>query len=208
MVDPPSRTGERWSSPAEAHGRGGRAVGPDAGALRAAVARHRPADDREVASRARILSELARLAHPFDAAADRTHVTASGIVVGAPGVVLHRHRRLGRWMQPGGHVDPGEAPEDAVVRECVEETGLPVAHPDDGPLLVHVDVHEAASAHVHLDLRFLLLAPGVPPAPGPGESPDVAWFSWEDALAMADDALVGALRAARHAVAGGHEETT
>jgi hypothetical protein len=50
---------------------------------------------------------------------------------------------------------------------------------------------------VHLDLRYLLMAPDDDPAPAPGESPQVAWLSWEDALAVADVALVGALRTAR-----------
>ncbi len=134
---------------------------------------------------------------PFDREADPTHVTASGIVVGPRGVVLHRHRRLGRWLQPGGHLDPGELPEEAVVRECSEETGLAVAHPAVGPRLVHVDVHDAVAGHVHLDLRYLLEGGDRDPAPQRGESPDVAWFSWDAATALADEALVGALRSAR-----------
>lgn len=165
--------------------------------LRAAVASHRPVDDREAASRTTVLAELDRLPHPFDRHADLTHVTASGIVVGPRGVILHRHRRLGRWLQPGGHLDPGEVPEEAVLRECTEETGLTVAHPEDGPLLVHVDVHEAALGHVHLDLRYLVLAGDEPPSPHPGESPDVVWFDWTAAEDLADDALRGALRAVR-----------
>jgi hypothetical protein len=63
-----------------------------------------------------------------------------------------------------------------------------------------VDVHEAAQEHVHLDLRFLLWAPDEQPVPGPGESQDVAWFTWEDATAIADDALVGALRSAHRMI--------
>jgi 8-oxo-dGTP pyrophosphatase MutT (NUDIX family) len=118
-------------------------------------------------------------------------------VVGSRGVVLHRHRRLRRWMQPGGHIDPGELPERAVIRECVEETGLPVRHPGAGPTLLHLDVHRAAQEHIHLDLRYLVWAPDEEPVPGPGESQDVAWFSWDQAAGMADEALAGALRAAR-----------
>jgi 8-oxo-dGTP pyrophosphatase MutT (NUDIX family) len=118
-------------------------------------------------------------------------------VVGPRGVVLHRHRLLHRWLQPGGHVDPGETPEEAVLRECVEETGLAVTHPEGGPVLVHVDVHPAARGHVHLDLRYLVSAPDDDPAPGPGESQQVAWFSWEAAADRADESLAGALRAAR-----------
>jgi 8-oxo-dGTP pyrophosphatase MutT (NUDIX family) len=208
VVEPASRDSAPGSSTTGVRRRADRPPGSDAAlgdgaalvdgaTLRAAVAHHHPRDEREAASRVRMLAELDRLPRPFDEDADRTHVTASGIVVGPAGVVLHCHRRLGRWMQPGGHIDPGETPEAAVVRECVEETGLPVAHPAGGPVLLHLDVHAAAS-HLHLDLRYLLVAPDLPPAPGPGESPDVLWFSWPDALARSDDALVGALRAAEH----------
>ena len=74
---------------------------------------------------------------------------------------------------------PGETPEVSVIRECLEETGLAVAHPASGPAMVHVDVHRSAQDHVHLDLRYLLWAPDHDPAPAPGESQDVAWFSWD-----------------------------
>jgi 8-oxo-dGTP pyrophosphatase MutT (NUDIX family) len=166
---------------------------------------HRPGDPREALSVEIMLSELGRLERPFDRMADLTHVTASGVVVGRRGVVLHRHRRLRRWMQPGGHLDPGETPEEAVVRECREETGLTVAHPTGGPVLVHVDVHRAAQEHVHLDLRYVVEAADEDPHPGPDESQDVAWFSWDEATAMADEALVGALRSARRLEAEGVE---
>ncbi len=144
-----------------------------------------------------MVAALGRLARPFDRSADPTHVTASGIVVGDRGVVLHRHRRLGRWIQPGGHLEPDETPDDAALRECGEETGLPVGHPSGRPLLVHVDVHLVPTGHVHLDLRYLLEAPDADPAPGPGESQDVAWFDWDEAMAAADEALVGGLATAR-----------
>ncbi len=171
--------------------------------LRAALAHHSVIDEREAWSSAVISAELDRLDHPFDQRADLTHVTASGVVTGRRGVVLHRHRVLHRWLQPGGHVEADEDPEVAVVRECVEETGLAVAHLDGGPVLIHVDVHPAARDHVHLDLRYLLTAPDDDPSPGPGESQEVAWFSWDDAVGMADDALVGALLTARRLIGAG-----
>jgi len=162
-----------------------------------AVRAHRAADERESLSRSIILSELERLDRPLDEGADLTHVTASALVVGRRGVVLHRHRRLLRWLQPGGHVEAGELPPAAALRECVEETGLPVTHPVSGPLLAHVDVHTAGRDHVHLDLRYLMWSPDLPPAPGPGESQEVAWFTWQAAFELADDALTGGLMSAR-----------
>ena len=176
-------------------------LGSEKARLEVLVRHHRAADPRESLSKDIMLAELARLDDPFDRWADRTHVTASAVVVGERGVVLHRHRRLHRWMQPGGHLDAGETPEVSVIRECIEETGLAVAHPASGPAMVHVDVHGAADDHVHLDLRYLLWAPDENPAPAPGESPDVAWFSWADALDRADEALAGGLTSARRLIA-------
>ena len=170
---------------------------PEVDALVRRLATHRPGDDREVRCLADILASLAELTRPFDRNADLTHVTASAIVIGPRGVLLHRHRRLHRWLQPGGHLEPGESPESGARRESVEETGLDLNHPDGVPLLVHVDVHTAADEHVHLDIRYLLLGPDADPAPPPGESQEVRWFSWLEAMAIADVALVGALRSAR-----------
>jgi 8-oxo-dGTP pyrophosphatase MutT (NUDIX family) len=42
------------------------------------------------------------------------------------GVLLHKHAKLGLWLPPGGHVEPGELPDDAATREVLEETGVPV----------------------------------------------------------------------------------
>jgi 8-oxo-dGTP pyrophosphatase MutT (NUDIX family) len=165
--------------------------------VRALVDGHRPTSPREVDAKARILAALEHLDDPYDEHADPTHVTASAIVVGRRGTVLHLHKRLARWMQPGGHIDPGESPSEAARREAVEELGLEVAHPAEGPLLIHVDVHEAALGHTHLDLRYLLFGSPDDPHPPPGESPEARWFDWESADEMADEALAPALVIAR-----------
>jgi 8-oxo-dGTP pyrophosphatase MutT (NUDIX family) len=154
-----------------------------------------PADLRERRSRLRLLEGLGRLPAPFARLAGPIHVTGSAIVVGPRGVVLHRHKRMGIWLQPGGHLEPGETPWHAARREASEETGLTLRHPGGGPRLVHVDVHLAPLRHVHLDLRYLLRAADGDPCPAPGESRDVRWFTWPDALAVADEGLAGGLRA-------------
>jgi len=175
-------------------------------AVLATVRAHLPGDEREARSVDEVCTRLPTLERPFDRSADPVHVTASGIVVGTRGVLLHRHRRLHRWMQPGGHLDGAEWPADAARRECDEETGLTVRHPATGPLLVHVDVHEAADDHTHLDLRYLMIGPDADPAPPPGESQEVAWFPWAEAAALADVALAGALRSARGLIDSGAVE--
>jgi 8-oxo-dGTP pyrophosphatase MutT (NUDIX family) len=167
--------------------------------VRALVADHQPTSPREVDAKARFLATLDLLDDPYDEHADPTHVTASAIVVGRRGTVLHLHKRLGRWMQPGGHIDPGEDPPIAALREATEELGLAVAHPPDGPRLLHLDVHEAALGHTHLDLRYLLFGAADDPDPPEGESPDARWFDWEEASEIGDEALVPALAIARAA---------
>ena len=147
--------------------------------------------EREASARARFLSELDRLERPCSREADPVHVTASAIVVGSRGVVLHLHKRAHRWMQPGGHVEEGEGPAAAALREAEEETGLALRHPVEGPRLVHLDVHPAGD-HVHLDLRYLLVADDDDPAPPAGESPDARWFALAEARQVADAALVDA----------------
>ena len=171
--------------------------------LRTLVEGHEPASPRETAAKARFLEELSRLSAPCDEHADPTHVTASGIVVGHRGTVLHLHKRLGIWMQPGGHIDAGETPDVAARREATEELGLAVEHAESGPRLIHLDVHDAALGHTHLDLRYLLIAGDDDPHPPPGESPEARWCDWGEAMAMADAALVDALPLARAAYESG-----
>lgn len=166
---------------------------PRTAAVREAVTSFEAVTEREVASRARFLAELDRLADPFSRDADPVHVTGSAIVTGPRGTVLHWHKRMGGWMQPGGHVDAVETPWAAALRETREETGLAVRHPDDGPRLLHLDAHPAG-AHFHLDLRYLLCSGDDDPAPPLGESQQVRWFSLPEAMAAADDALIDGLR--------------
>ncbi len=166
----------------------------------AAIAGLTPVDRREEESIAATLERLGWPDDPFDESANIHHVTASAFVVSTRGVVLHRHRRLGIWVQPGGHVDPGETPEAAAVRETFEETGLRARHLDP-PQLFHVDVHPGPNGHTHYDLRYVLRADPVDPEPPSGESPDVHWFDFAGAMERAEPALRPALAALEHFVA-------
>ena len=97
--------------------------------IRADVAARRPVDARERQAIADFERLIDGLDQPFSELANRVHVTGSAIVVTTDRrrVLLHLHKRMEKWLQPGGHIDEGELPWDGSLREVIEETGLPVA---------------------------------------------------------------------------------
>ena len=166
--------------------------------VRADVESRDPVDDRETQAIERFIDAYDLLAEPFEMDSDPIHVTGSGFVIGPRGVLLLKHKRLGIWLQPGGHIDSGESPWEAALRECREETGLDVgfAGPVDAdgvPELMHVDVHPGGRGHTHLDLRYLIDGGDADPAPPEDESQEIGWFTWSDAIELADPGLQGAL---------------
>ena len=131
------------------------------------------------------------------------HLTGSALVVDATAerfVLLH-HRKLRRWLQPGGHCD-GDANLAAVaLREATEETGL--AGLRVHPVAVDVDVHEVAppaeGPHLHLDVRYLVVAPPGAELSGNHESTDIRWAAVEELGSL--DVDDGLRRLVRHGLA-------
>jgi len=109
------------------------------------------------------------------------HITCTGLVIAPDGeqLLIVHHRRLNRWLLPGGHVEPEDAEIWAAARrEVIEETGAELA-PDAAPRLVSMDVHGIPSNgrepyHLHHDLLFAFRAvrDGVLCSP---ESREVRW---------------------------------
>jgi 8-oxo-dGTP pyrophosphatase MutT (NUDIX family) len=151
---------------------------------------HRPADRKETEDLGRILDFVSRHRDPFDRHIPEGHLTAAAFVLSARGdrVLLVHHRKLRRWLQPGGHAEPGEREGEAVaLREVLEETGIPdVALHGAAPRPLDVDVHEIPAhgsdpPHAHLDLRYLVVAPeGAAGRLAPEESNDLRWFEWRE----------------------------
>jgi 8-oxo-dGTP pyrophosphatase MutT (NUDIX family) len=176
--------------------------------LLAQLRQHRPGDAEETADLAQIVAFVGAHEDPFDRAIAAGHLTGSALVVASDGgaVLLLHHHKLARWLQPGGHAEPGErAGEDVALREALEETGIrDLTLHARAPRPLDVDVHDIPArpnepAHQHLDLRYLVVAPaGARVAPGPGESERLRWFAWDDLGGLGlDSGLIRAFAKAR-----------
>ncbi|WP_372014397.1 NUDIX hydrolase [Pseudoxanthomonas sp. 10H] len=109
------------------------------------------------------------------------HFTGSAWVVSADGrrALLTHHRKLDRWLQPGGHAD-GDADLAAVaLREAEEETGVPGLRLEDGAIF-DLDRHwiperAGVPGHWHYDVRYVVRAGEDERYVVSEESHDLAW---------------------------------
>jgi 8-oxo-dGTP pyrophosphatase MutT (NUDIX family) len=102
-------------------------------------------------------------------------------------VLLQFHRKLNRWLPPGGHIEPNELPDEAAVREVMEETGVACVltggtrmHFADPTLPVQltspagIQLEQIGPDHQHIDLIYF--ATGAPAK----SRPQVGWFAVDE----------------------------
>ncbi|GAB4172919.1 MAG: NUDIX hydrolase [Wenzhouxiangellaceae bacterium] len=107
------------------------------------------------------------------------HLTASAWIVDPARrhVMLTHHRKLGRWLQPGGHCDGDPHTLGVAIRETLEETGLTVDPVSEA--IFDLDIHRIPArgvdpGHWHYDVRFALQARHTHYVVS-SESHDLAW---------------------------------
>lgn len=120
----------------------------------------------------------------FDRNLAHGHVTGSAWVINPARthtLMLH-HRKLDRWLQPGGHADGDPDMMQVVFKETSEESGIDVSQIkllDQN--IFDVDIHTIYPSahdhrHIHYDIRFLVEIDDQLPLPGNTESHQVAWI--------------------------------
>jgi ADP-ribose pyrophosphatase YjhB (NUDIX family) len=143
-----------------------------------------------------------------EATAPSRDFTVAVFVVHDDRILLHYHQKLARWLPPGGHIEPGELPDEAALREVHEETGVIAALIRDsgvgtvGPDLPRqlcrpagIQLENISPGHQHIDLIYF--ARGEPAEP----RPEVGWYGpyeWGE-LVLTDEVVAwceAAIRAA------------
>lgn len=108
--------------------------------------------------------------------------------------LLMHHKKLGKWLQPGGHADGEMILENVALREAIEETGAPgIALA--GREIFDLDIHTippngAEPEHLHFDARFLLVSDSTRPLTGSGEAHEVRWVPLDSVAALTSEESV------------------
>jgi len=172
---------------------------PDLGRARRLLEDYAPRGAEQKKLRRAILDFLDQ--HPHDAHRRTSlegHLTASALVVeeGHARVLLTHHKKLGKWLQLGGHADGDANLPGVALREAIEESGISRLAIDPRPF--DLDVHviperPGEPEHLHLDTRFLAVAPrGAEPVLN-HESYELRWLEIGEALELAGDDSVARL---------------
>ncbi|GAB2574908.1 NUDIX hydrolase [Spirosoma areae] len=111
------------------------------------------------------------------------HITGSAWIVSPDRqqTLLIHHRKLDRWLQPGGHADGDPDVAAVALREAQEETVL-LSLRLISSTIFDVDIHRIPARndvpeHLHYDIRFLLEADPLEPVGSSDEVRDIRWFS-------------------------------
>lgn len=140
------------------------------------------------------LDLLAEGGDPFVRQRLAGHFTASAWLVDRPGarILLTHHRKLGMWLQLGGHADGDRDLARTALREAQEESGLPGLQVVPGIFDVDrhlIPEHGDVPAHWHYDVRYVVRA---------GEDEDFVVsdeshaLAWRDIASLAEDGHVDA----------------
>lgn len=129
------------------------------------------------------------------------HFTATAYILKGDQTLLIYHKKLQKWLPPGGHVEENESPVEAAKREALEETGLeieiikdehlwivsPNASSFERPylcLIENIPAYGNKPAHQHIDMIYIATPSGGKELPELLRSGELKWFTQEDLLSL------------------------
>ncbi len=133
----------------------------------------------------RFVNLISNFQNSFERSLEFGHITGSAWITDAQGksALLVHHKKLNRWLQPGGHADGDENILNVATKEAREETGLQslILHSKD---IFDIDTHTIPAykntpAHEHYDIRFHFVADPSETYTVSHESNKLAWVSME-----------------------------
>jgi len=140
-------------------------------------------DERDAECAGRIVEFVEREERCAQRSLEHGHLTGSAWIVNREGdkVLLLHHRKLGRWLQPGGHADGELNLLSVALREAREESGLSSLTPWTTEIF-DLDIHtiperNSEPKHLHYDVRYVLTADDHEPLQGNNESHGLAWIA-------------------------------
>lgn len=118
--------------------------------------------------------------------------TASAFVIRDSKILLMKHSKLGMWLQPGGHIEERETPDEAAKRETLEETGFEIEfvkefvpdetldETDNCPRPFNINLHPIRDDHYHCDFQFLARVKNQRKASHADEHDGMKWFTKQE----------------------------
>ena len=128
--------------------------------------------------------------------------TATTFIVQDRRTLLLWHNKIQAWLPPGGHIEEGELPEEAALREVLEETGLEVEFVGAGegklgdvtvlrqPVCILLET--IRPSHQHIDLIYFARVSGGNLLIDPQAASDFRWCNLDE---LDDPAIPGDIRA-------------
>ena len=124
---------------------------------------------------------------------EKMDYTACTYIVFDRKVLLHKHKKLHIWLPPGGHIDPGEDPNEAAIREAKEETGLDIELVGESrqydspfgsrdivpPRFLNRHYYDTSRTHEHVNLAYFARARS-DDARHEIEGMEIRWFTREE----------------------------
>ena len=114
--------------------------------------------------------------------------TCTAFIIHKDKVLLIHHRALKMWLPVGGHIELNEDPEEALLREVKEETGLEIQMPQEKPGILsegvkflyspmYLDIHKINETHRHVGMHYFATSKSDKIKLQKDEHNEIRWFT-------------------------------